>query len=225
MEPISMQTLIEKAKTEHRNTLRKMNYYIEVSKEDFRKLFFIRAQQAMAKRKNFKQFEIDDNNRHILNVMYHYVLQQKTCEVNPYIGIILQGDWGCGKSVLIEAFCMILNDITLQSDKKIQVIHALELAEDIRQNGIVPYTRIPLCIQDLGKEKLEMKIYGNEINPITELLAVRAEYGSLTFGTTNLSFENFGKAYQTYIAKRILEHVNWIHLPGGNRRPDYTLKA
>jgi len=224
MGPISMQTLIDKAKREHQNALSKMNYYTEVSKDDFRKLFNSRAQYAMAKRKNFSQFVIDDDNRHVLNIMYHYVLQQKTCEINPYIGIILQGGWGCGKSVLIEAFCMILNDITLQSEKHIRVIHALELAEDIRLNGIIPYTRIPLCIQDLGKEKLEGKAYGTEINPITELLAVRAEYGSLTFGTTNLTFENFTKAYQTFVAKRILEHVNWVHLPGENRRPDYTLK-
>jgi DNA replication protein DnaC len=226
MATLNINQVIEQAKTERNNQYNKMNYMRQTAtKEEFRELFCTRAEQAMIRRKNFSPFIIDDHNRHILNVMYHYILKKRSCEINPHIGIILTGTWGCGKSILIEAFCEVLNDLTYQNRNRIKVVHALELAEDIKLNGVTPYSRNQLCIQDLGKEKLEVIDFGTKIHPLSELLAVRSEYGSLTFGTTNLDIENFGKAYQTFIAKRILEHINWITLPGPDRRPNYTFKT
>ena len=193
-----------------------------VSIEDFKTLFTTRAQKAMAYRKNFSPFVIDDSNREVINLLYKYITYQK-CELNPFIGIIFNGAYGCGKSVLAETLCMVLNDLTWSEKNKIESVHAVELAEQIIKVGVIPYAHKPLLIQDLGKEKKVVNNYGTIVNPITELLAIRAEYGAMTFGSTNMKLESFTEAYKEFISKRITEHVNLVFLPGTDRRPSFLI--
>jgi len=215
--------LIEIAREEYKRQLQRLaNTRKTVSIEDFKTLFTIRAQQAMADRKNFTPFIIDDSNRAVINMMYAYIQRQES-ELNPFIGIILNGKYGCGKSVLIETLCMVLNDLTWSEKNKIESVHAVELAEQIKKVGVIPYARKPLLIQDLGKEKKEMNSFGTIVNPISELLAIRAEYGAMTFGSTNMRRESFGEAYKEFISKRITEHVNLVFLPGEDRRPNFSI--
>ena len=219
----SITELISIAQAEHAKQLQRMtNMRNQLLIEDFKQLFIVRAQQTMHERKNFNAFVVDDSNREVLNLMYRYIVKTK-CEINPYVGIILNGKFGCGKSVLIEAFCKVLNDLTLRQSDRIETIHAIELVDQIRLNGVIPYSRKPLCIQDLGKEKEEVNDFGTKYKPISELLAVRAENGALTFGSTNLLTESFGKFYDPYIGARITEHVNLVFLKGDSRRPDYSV--
>ena len=194
----------------------------QLNHDDFKALFTIRAQQAMLSRKNFQSFVIDDSNREVVNMLYRYIKHIDKV-LNPHIGIVLNGAYGCGKSVLIEAICMVLNDITFSERNKIQIVHAIELAETIKKTGVIPYCRIPLCIQDIGKETKDVNNFGTILNPISELLAVRAEYGSMTFGSTNMDIPSFHQAYKEYISKRISEHVNLVFLPGGDRRPNFSI--
>lgn len=215
--------LIEIAKAEYQKQLqRQANTIKRVSLDDFKQLFTIRAQQAMSDRKNFSPFVIDDSNRETINSLYLYTTRQE-CGLNPYIGIILNGKYGCGKSVLIETLCMVLNDLTWSEKNKIESVHAIELAEQIKKVGVIPYAHKPLLIQDLGKEKKELNNFGTIVNPISELLAIRAEYGAMTFGSTNMSLKSFGEAYKEFISKRITEHVNLVFLPGEDRRPDFSI--
>jgi len=215
--------LIEIAKAEYQKQLQRLaNTRKMVSMDDFKTLFTTRAQQAMADRKNFSPFIIDDGNRAVINLMYSYI-QRQECALNPFIGIILNGKYGCGKSVLIETLCMVLNDLTWSEKNKIQSVHAIELAEQIKKVGVIPYAHKPLLIQDLGKEKKEINNFGTIVNPISELLAIRAEYGAMTFGSTNMNLKSFGEAYKEFISKRITEHVNLVFLPGEDRRPDFSI--
>lgn len=215
--------MIATARLEHQKELNRLAQVRKmISMEDFKELFIARAQLAMADRKKFTPFIIDEDNRKVINMMYMYVTRQK-CELNPFIGIILNGTWGCGKSVLIETLCMVLNDLTWSDKNKIESVHAIELAEQIKKVGVIPYAHKPLLIQDLGKEKKEINNFGTIVNPITELLAIRAEYGAMTFGSTNMNLKSFGEAYKEFISKRITEHVNLVFLPGEDRRPDFSI--
>jgi len=193
-----------------------------VSIEDFKTLFITRAQMAMADRKNFSPFVIDESNADVIFLLYKYVTYQK-CELNPHIGVIFNGTYGCGKSVLAETLCMVLNDLTWSEKNKIESVHAVELAEQIKKVGVIPYAHKPLLIQDLGKEKKEINNFGTIVNPISELLAIRAEYGAMTFGSTNMKIESFKDAYKEFISKRITEHVNLVFLPGTDRRPSFLI--
>lgn len=223
MHPKTIAELITIAKNEHKTQLNRLaNMRHLLSMENFKELFMTRAQQAMNERKSFNAFVVDDNNKEVINLMYRYIVKSQ-CEVNPFIGIILNGKFGCGKSVLIEAFCKVLNDLTPRSGDRIETIHAIELVDQIRLNGVIPYAKKALCIQDLGKEKIEINDFGTKYKPISELLAVRAENGAMTFGSTNLLTKSFSEFYDPYIGARITEHVNLVFLKGESRRPDYSV--
>lgn len=215
--------LIEIAKAQSQQQFNRMaSMRQQMTCEDFKTLFTIRAQQEMINRKCFYPFLVDDNNRNVINMMYYYIIHQE-CGLNPFIGIVLNGKYGCGKSVLIEAFCSVLNDLTWSEKNKIESVHAIELAEQIKKVGVIPYAHKPMLIQDLGKEKKEINNFGTIVNPISELLAIRAEYGALTFGSTNMNIKSFGEAYKEFISKRITEHVNLVFLPGEDRRHDFSI--
>jgi len=191
--------------------------------EDFKTLFLHRAQQVMMEHKSIGEFVIDDQNKAVLNLMYYYTVRHNLDQINPLAGIILNGKYGCGKSVMMSAFCRVLNDLAYDKSDRITEVHSIELAENIRANGVTPYARQPLLIQDLGKEAEVMNDFGTKINPISNLLAVRSEYGALTFGSTNMTEESFGVKYKEFIKERITEHVNLIQLTGNSRRPDYSI--
>jgi hypothetical protein len=223
LDSMQIKEILDKARQEQQDQIGRLwNMRQQLSADDFKELFMIRAGQAMTSRKIINPFAIDNDNREVINQLYFW-LTRKECVMNSELGIIINGAYGCGKSVLMEAFCMVFNDITPSERGKVTVVHAIELAEQIKKVGVIPYARIPMLIHDLGREKWEMKDYGNSINPISDLLALRAEYGSMTFGTTNMTKEEFGTAYKAFITKRIFEHVNLLFLPGKDRRKDWSI--
>jgi len=195
----------------------------EFSAEDFKTLFLIRANQVMLEHKSLKEFEIDEHNREVLNLMYYYATRTNMDKINPLAGIVLTGAFGCGKSVMISALCRVLNDMKFTGNEPIVEMHAIELGDQIRLNGVIPYCRCPLLIQDMGKENKLVNAFGTMVNPISNLLAIRAEYGCLTFGSTNLTMDMLKNQYEEFISKRFNEHVNRIYLPGKSRRPDYSI--
>lgn len=202
---------------------------VEFSVEEFKELFLIRAQQVLWEHKYVGNFIIDNDNKEVLNLMYYYAMRSNMDQINSLAGIILNGAYGCGKSVIMSAFCRVLNDIKFCGNETIEEIHALELGDYIRQKGPIAYARKPLLIQDMGKEDKSVNAFGTLINPISNLLAIRAEYGALTYGTTNMVISStddkvpsIDKHYRDFISKRLVEHVNLIVLPGKSRRPDYS---
>jgi len=211
--------LLQIAQSQLKNSLRQ-NSRLKMSYDEFIELFKVRGYQTIVEHKKNDLFIIDDYNRDVIDLMYHYICFNES-KINPNIGIILNGKWGCGKSILIETFCKVLSDVS--NLEPVPVYHAIDLAEQIRINGVTPYSRNPICIQDIGKEPIELTSWGTKINPLTNLLAIRAEYGELTFGSMNITFETFEKTYQEFIAKRIKDYVQIIYLKGENRRKDYSI--
>ena len=153
--------------------------------------------------------------------MYYYAIRTREDLINPTIGIILTGKFGCGKSIMMSAFVKVLNDLVMP-DEKIEEVHAIALSEMIKAEGILPWSKKPLLIQDMGMEEPVVNAYGNKFNPIGNLLAVRAEYGALTFGSTNKKWQSLNDHYSTYVGNRAKEHVNFIHLKGESRRNDFV---
>ena len=210
----------------HRQVLSKMtkkaSYGCQITGDEFKVLFLLRAKEVLFEHGNVGEFIIDEHNKEVLILLYNYAMRCISDKINPLAGIILNGAYGCGKSVMISAFCRVLNDINFIGEK-ITEIHAIELSELIKTNGVVPFCRTPMLIQDMGKERNSMNNFGTIVKPIADLLAIRSEYGSLTFGSTNMDKKMFSEQYHEYITKRIVEHVNLVFLPGKSRRPDYSI--
>ena len=97
---------------------------------------------------------------------------------------------------------------------------------DTLQNfqGIALRTGHTPVIQDMGMEESVLNVYGTKINPIGNLLAVRAEYGALTFGSTNKKWVSLTDHYSEYVGARAKEHVNFIPLTGASRRNNFVNK-
>lgn len=214
--------IIEAAKKQRDKAIQRISLIRrDLTPELFKELFMIRAQEVMIEHRSPGEFIVDNFNREVINLLYFHAIRNEE-KINPYNGVILNGSYGCGKSVIIAAYCRVLNDLGIIREK-IEEYHSVELAEHIRLNGIIPYARKPILIQDMGKEPNVVNAYGTVVNPISNLLAVRAEYGSLTFGSTNHKLSTLSELYKEYIGKRIVEHVNLIFLPGKDRRPDYSV--
>lgn len=194
----------------------------EFTGEQFRELFILRAELAMFEHRTPGKFLIDDDNRETLNLMYYYATRTNQHMINPNAGIILAGKYGCGKSIMMSAFCKVLTDLVLPPTEKVEEIHAIALGEMIKKNGVLAYARKPLLIQDIGKEENIQNNYGTKMNPIGNLLAIRAEYGSLTFGTTNFNWNSLEEHYSDYITNRMREHVTILRLKGESRRKDFS---
>jgi hypothetical protein len=230
----SIKQVIERASNQQKKLFKQIYERNKaISGDDFKQLFIIRAQMAIAERKMIRKYDIDDNNRPTLNILYSHFMQrqeiynennQKVADMNPYAGILLAGKYGCGKSIMIEAYCKLLNDLMNPNEERIEVIHSIDLAYNIKEKGIYPWIRKPLLIHDIGKEFDMAKDFGTQLKPLSDLFAVRAEIGALTFGDTNFSMDMIGDKYQKFIQKRFTEFMNYIVLEGDSRRKEFVIK-
>jgi DNA replication protein DnaC len=211
----------ECAKNQREKAIREMYaFQVNFTNQEFKDLFLLRAELAMIEHRTPGQFTVDDDNRDALSMLYYYASRTHTELINPNIGIIMAGKYGCGKSIVMSGFCKVLYDLGIV-DQKIEEVHAIALSEMIKADGILPWALKPLLIQDMGTEEPVINAYGTKINPIGNLLAVRAEYGSLTFGSTNKKWSSLNDHYSEYVGTRAKEHVNFIHMKGGSRRKDF----
>ena len=95
-----------------------------LSKKNFWQLLSATAQAIMAQRGVYHPFVVDDFNRDIIYQMWLYVKGDEECRWNIHKGIYLGGKVGCGKTLLMQAFCEILH---LVSGRTVEMIPATQL--------------------------------------------------------------------------------------------------
>lgn len=195
-----------------------------MTKQQFWQMLQASAQSIMARRGVHRAYEVDDSNRGVILQMYLYTIGSPECKWNIHKGIYLGGKVGCGKTLLLQALCDILNFV---SGYVVELIPAKLLYKRIQEDGIMSLSKRPLFIDELGREQLEINDFGNRIRPINDLMEARYETGARTFFTSNFSLENLSKGrdkdgeligYGKYIGERIQETTNIITLPGDSRR-------
>ena len=195
-----------------------------LSKENFWRLLQATAQAIMAQRGVYHRFVVDDDNREVITQMWLYAAGSKDCKWNIHKGIYLGGKVGCGKTLLMQAFCEILH---LISGRTVEMIPATQLYKKIIDKGIESLATRPLFIDELGREQLEISDFGNKIRPINDLMALRYNTGARTFFTSNFFLSTLSKGrnekgeiigYGQYIGERIQEMTNIVEMPGESRR-------
>lgn len=171
-----------------------------------------------------KKFVIDQYNERLIKNLYLYTIGNNNCEWDLNKGIFLGGRIGCGKTTLMSAYCKLLGKMT---GYLIQQLQAPTLYIQLQKYGMESFKKRPLFIDELGREQLEIYLDGARVRPIEDLVALRYEYGSLTFYTTNFKLSTLSKGYDEkgkkigygeYIGQRIADTSNIVVYPGDSRR-------
>lgn len=214
-----MDTIINRLKQElskAKADMQSRRFYLGVAPEYFREMFLIIANTQMTKRNNEGEFIIDDGNKAIVNALYHYSVGSNSFKGDLKKGILLSGNVGTGKTLIINTFLDIIESL---SNKIITRFHAKELhLRTSKQDDETYYHKRPLFVDDIGKEPNTVNSYGTKTNPIADLFAARYDLGAWTFATTNHTKEDLTTFYGESTVDRFKEMFNVIALVGDSRR-------
>lgn len=190
---------------------------------EFRNLMKAFGDSCLAQRNQDRNFVIDKYNEPVIKQLYLYVTGNSSFTGDLTKGLLMQGKYGCGKTVLLEAYSMLHNHIVKKLNLNyptLRFIKSVQLQEQIKEQSMEMFVKRPLIIDEFGRESKTIQDYGNIIRPISELLSLRSDLGTITHGTSNftlntLSSEEF---YGRMIGDRLKMMFNFITLPGESRR-------
>lgn len=200
---------------EKENNMRSFKSYLPMSYDEFKQLLSANAYEIMLRRSVRREYVIDPYNEPIIRQLYLYFMNDPSCAWNLNAGLIFGGKLGCGKSLMIMAYLRISDEY---SRKLTTMVHSKTLSGLIKQNGVEPYTRRPLFIDELGREESEVKDYGNIVKPVIDLFGLRYEEGARTYATTNFNYTSLQNFYSEYIRTRMEEMMTYVQVPGESRR-------
>lgn len=118
---------------------------------------------------------------------------------NIHRWLILYGSLGNGKTTMLHALKTVFRPACFISAQKIfDYYKAFETLPEIPDAAL-------LLIDDLGIEPVQCKIYGEDRNPLTELLLHRYSSRATTVIATNLAIEDIQARYGDRIADKMAE--------------------
>lgn len=184
----------------------------------FEMLLKVEAEKILLKRYQKTDFRITENNQYIITQLYYYLTGSEHFNGDLNKGILLLGPIGTGKTLIMEAFCKVFNE--LSDRKKITSITAKELWGKVKalEEGFKYFENRPLNIDDIGKEAKKVKHFGTDICPMVELIGLRYDNGAITFGTGNYYLDTLIKQYGETITDRMKEIFNIFILKGKTLR-------
>lgn len=134
-----------------------------------------------------------------------------------YSGLYMCGVVGCGKTTLMKAVGIVINNIGDVTDGKyffrsMTAKEAMKLSCDGSQDNMI------LAIDDLGTEPVEVVEYGNVTTPLKDLLYYRYEHRLRTIITTNMKPEEIKERYGKRISDRMKEEYVKVAFENGSFR-------
>ena len=212
-----------KMATREKEKMRNRRLPLPLAYSDFRDLFVLFGNSCLFKRNQNRNFIIDDNNESVIEQLYYYITNNHSFSGDLCKGIMLQGKYGCGKTVILETYSMLHNHIVIKyaiRQPLFLFIKSLDLQEQIIKQSLKTFVQRPLIIDEFGRESKTVQDYGNISRPISELLSIRSDLGTLTHGTTNFTLETLAsdEFYGGMIGDRLKMMFNFIPLSGESRR-------
>ncbi len=189
--------------------------FIRIDADLFRRIFVLNTNIELAKRNRDTEFVIDEMNKEVINQLYWYAVGGEKFNGDLKKGIMLVGNLGTGKTLIMSAF---LNTVEYASNKIITRFHAKEVVSKLKEQEPDYYKTRPLFIDDIGKEPNIINDYGTKLAPISDLFALRYDFGAWTFITTNHGGEELLEKYGGSTVDRFKEMFNIIKLNGNSRR-------
>ena len=125
-------------------------------------------------------------------------------------GLILRGYIGVGKTTMMFAMQCVYSVV---EKKNMTIVDAQRITNASRdsQTQFKEYAECEMLgIDDLGTEPVDIKKYGNECSPISELLIERYNHRRFTIITTNLTKEEIKETYGERLFDRFKEMFNTV---------------
>ncbi|KKK83059.1 hypothetical protein LCGC14_2797200, partial [marine sediment metagenome] len=182
-----------------------------VSVNDFSGMFIESA--TMRIHATESTYIVDDENKEAINQLFYFLNNSVLFKGDPIKGVLMIGAIGGGKTVLMESFIDIFNEV---SGKIVTLINSKDLVDIQKRYGFDYLNRRPLFIDDIGKEQTIINTYGTVSKPMEDLINDRYKSAGLTFGTSNLKLEDM--PYNKHTIDRMKQMFNVIILPGKTRR-------
>jgi len=169
-------------------------------------------------------FANEQNNIRQLGEACNTFYNVPTVKLSTNKGILIMGNTGRGKTLLMKAFAqnprisyIVVNAKTIRdnfknkelSQKSCGVESTNYYAGDFKSLGSSMFNqkKYDLCIDDFGAEEM-VNLYGNKEEPVLDVLMKRLEEGLITHITTNLTFEEMEKRYGSRLVSRLNEQMN-----------------
>jgi DNA replication protein DnaC len=186
---------------------------------------FHRAASMMVQQYGYEQYTYTDENKSILNLLIRFFLNLTT-EIPVRKGVMLIGEPGCGKSLIMETFSRILkNENSFSFYPAISICNereALKNEEAIRDFFNRYGRRITrdggglnhVCIDDLFKEETE-RAYSYGKNPLKQILNDRnnlIRFGVKTHATANYTLAEMRETYGPALVDRLRQMFFVIEL-------------
>lgn len=203
--------------------MRKLRLPLPLAYADFQNLFCEFGTICLHNRNQARDFVIDKNNEPMIEQLYCYITNDSAFSGNLNKGVMLQGKYGCGKTILLETYSLLNNHVVRRfhlNQPLFTFIKSVELQEQIVKQSASVFARRPLIIDEFGRESKMVQDYGNVSRPISELLSLRSDVGVVTHGTTNFTFATLlsDEFYGGMIGDRLKVMFNFITLNGESRR-------
>jgi DNA replication protein DnaC len=192
-----------------------------ISYDLFCELMTASVNSILKRRNESNQFEICQHTSKVLKSVYAWLNCEETINFNR--GLFIAGNYGCGKSLMLESFYKVYKEIAKNTQllKSPSYWKSDELQKHIEEKGFSDaLTKFPLFIDEIGREPLIIKNYGNDNKPMVELILKRWDNGALTFCTSNFKIETLGKndKYGEMIGDRFKQMFNFIEFKGESKR-------
>lgn len=144
------------------------------------------------------------------NQLYETVIKDMSrwCLERNKFGLMLIGNVGVGKTTLMKAICKCY---LILANAKVRIMTADKIAMLAKQdqNEYNDLMNCPLLgIDDLGTEPKTVKIYGNDVNPLVDLLTHRYDKKLFTIITTNLTKDEIAEYYGERVWDRLVQLCN-----------------
>ena len=134
---------------------------------------------------------------------------------NRGTGLILAGSNGRGKSILgLRALPYVFLNF---HGKVVSTIHSTEIIE----NFAILCARKLIYIDDLGRENVEAKSYGNAVTPFLDLLDAAEKKSKLLIISTNANKEQLESRYDVRTMERLQALCRVVAFSGKSLRPKH----
>lgn len=191
--------------------------------EEYKLLLSDSANNILEKRRELEVFIFDNKNEPIVEQLYFYLTLDEQFSGDLQKGIMLVGKYGCGKTLIMQAVAEMYNTIihSLHIQRPLlKFFKSSELQEILKGKPIKTLSRMPLIIDEFGREQKQIMDFGNLRSPMIELLCERYDTGAWTHGTSNFTLETLcsENQYGKMTGDRLKSMFNFIELKGESRR-------